>query len=110
MIHEAFTRMVRRHKYTIGQRITDAAFEVVLIGLQVWRAPPAGKTEQMEALTRAVDTLKLHLQLAMDVNAFRSWNEFEAIISLVDEVGRQSGGWLKRATNKGQNASAAKPS
>jgi hypothetical protein len=108
MIEEAFIRMARKHRYGCGLDLRAAAASVVRLCLQAWRER-IDRVRIAQSLCGAVDALKLELQLAKDVNAFRNWDEFEAIVRLVDEVGRQSGGWPKRLTPKGQNAQAAKP-
>ncbi len=108
MIEVAVTGMSRKHKYASGLDLRVAARLVVVAALAVWRDRER-KFASLSMLCTTIDGLKLDLQLAKDVDAFRSWNEFEAIVRLVDEVGRQSGGWLKRLTPKGQNAQAALP-
>jgi hypothetical protein len=107
-IEEAFTRMAHRHKWHTGADIRTASKAVVLAALRAWRDRD-DKLARVRELCAAVDVLKLELQLGKDVNAFRSWAEFEAIIDLVDEVGRQSGGWLNRLQPKGRNARAEQP-
>jgi len=107
-IEQAFTRMARRHKYSTGVDLRSAAKGVVLVALRAWR-DPAGRLDRVRQLCEAVDALKVDLQLGKDVDAFRSFREFEAIVRLVDEVGRQSGGWLKRLLPKGQDARADHP-
>ncbi len=108
MVEEAVVRMHIKHRHLSGTEIRAAAFRVVRSALAVWRAK-GNQLPLMRALGESIDDLKLHLQLAKDVNAFRSWKEFEALVRLVDEVGRQSGGWLKRRIEQGQNARAATP-
>jgi hypothetical protein len=108
MIEEACTRMSRQHRYESGKDLRVSARLVVRTALRVWRKP-GERLSRLEDLCAAIDWLKLDLQLSKDVHAFRSWKEFEAIVRLVDEVGRQSGGWLKRLTEQGQSARAAKP-
>jgi hypothetical protein len=110
MIEVARTRMARVHRHESGRDLRRAAARVVRRALGVWRAKSLkGKVARGKRLAAAIDSLKLELQLCKDVNAFRSWNEFEAVVRLVDEVGRQSGGWLKRLTPKGQSARAVSP-
>ncbi|MEN3158254.1 hypothetical protein ABC502_07715 [Alkalimonas sp. NCh-2] len=52
----------------------------------------------------AVDELKLSLQLASQLKAFKSFKQFEAIIRLADEVGRCAGGWKRSLREKSQNS------
>lgn len=109
MIEEAFTRMARRHKYTTGVDLRAAAKAVVVAVIRAWRAYD-DKPARLRELSEEIDVLKLELKLGKDVDAFKSWKEFEAIVRLVNEVGRQSGGWLNERHSKGQNARARKSS
>jgi hypothetical protein len=101
-IEMAFTRMARRHKYSTGADIRGGAKTVVLAALRAWR-DPEHRLARVEHLCDAIDSLKVDLQLGKDVDAFRSWAEFDAIVRLAVEVGQQSGGWRKRLLPKGQN-------
>lgn len=105
MIEEAFTRMARRHKYPTGTDIRAAAKTVVMTALRAWRDREQ-RLAHASALIEAVDVLVAELQLGKDVDAFSNFNEFEAISRLADEVGKQSGGWVKALRLKGQNAPA----
>jgi hypothetical protein len=101
--------MARKHKYSVGKVLSDQAMEVHGLTVRAWRK----KDQQLQLvreLVDRIDDLKLTLQLGKDVNAFGSFAEFEAIVRLVDEVGKQSGGWLKRLHSKSQNAAASIPS
>jgi hypothetical protein len=106
MIEEAFTRMARKHKYTVGTDLRVAAKAIVVAGIATWRETEDKVARALE-LRAAIDTLELELQLGKDVGAFGSWNEFEAIVRLRKEVGAQSGGWLKQLRSKSQNGQAA---
>lgn len=107
-IETAWTRCARRHKYGIGKDLRDQATTVQRCVLRAWR-DKAHQLERVRELVVAVDDLKLTVQLAKDVVAFASFDEFEAIARLVDDVGRQSGGWLKKLHSASQNAPAAQP-
>jgi hypothetical protein len=61
-------------------------------------------------LALGVDDLKLTLQLAQQVKAFVSFEQFELLARTAAELGRQCGGWLKRQRENGQNDSTSKAS
>ena len=44
----------------------------------------------------AVDDLKLQIQLAKELQVFRNFAEFERLSVLAVQIGKQSGGWLRR--------------
>lgn len=98
-------RMARMDRYTVGNELRDQARECTRLALWSWRKP-AQQRQNVRALVEAVDELKMTLQLAKDVDAFRSFAEFEALSRSVVDLGRQSGGWLKSLHPMGQSAPA----
>lgn len=100
--------MAKKHKYTTGKDLRDAAKAVVVAVQRAWKAREDKLTRVLE-LTDAVDLLMLELQLGQEINAFGRWAEFEAVARLVQEVSQQSGGWLRSLRSKGQSAQASPP-
>ncbi len=72
-IEQAVRHFPRYHKYALG-------------------AEPRRQARQVERLTLAVDDLKVLIQLGKELEAFRRFDEFEAIARLAVAVGRQSAG------------------
>jgi hypothetical protein len=107
-IETAWTRCARRHKYGIGTDLRNQATAVCRSTLRAWRDKER-QLERVRELVVAVDDLRISVQLAKDVCAFASFDEFEAIARLLDDVGRQSGGWLKKLHATSQNAQAGSP-
>lgn len=97
----------RYHKYTIGSELREQAMNVVRLTHRAWR-DRARQTEWTSKLAFAIDDLKLSLQLGKQVQAFRSFRQFEMIAELAVDLGRQCGGWSKHL--KGQNARASETS
>jgi hypothetical protein len=108
VIEEAVTRFPRRHRYTAGADLRQAARDVNRRAHYAWRERQA-QLFRVRELAIAVDNLKLELQLAKDINAFVSFAQFEMIAELVSSLGRQIGGWLKALRNTGQNDRAVQP-
>ncbi|SRR5579871_209872 len=102
VIEEAVSRFPRRHRYTAGADLRQAARDVNRRAHYAWRDRKA-QLQRVRELVLAVDDLKLELQLAKDINAFVSFAQFEAIAELVSSLGRQVGGWLKALRSSGQN-------
>jgi hypothetical protein len=99
----------RYHKYTIGSELREQARNAVRYAHRAWR-DQARRPEWTGKLAFAIDDLKLSLQLGKQVQAFKSFRQFEVIARLAAELGRQCGGWRKQQS-KGQNARpAAEPS
>jgi hypothetical protein len=102
-IEDSVGRFARRHRYSVGADLRNAAREVARCTFLAWRDRNR-QFIRVRELSTAVDNLKLEMMLAKDVSAFRSDAEFEAVARLVSDLGRQVGGWLKALHNKGQNA------
>lgn len=107
-IEEAVTRFPRRHRYTLGSDLRERAMAVARATHMAWR-DQAGRPQRVRDLALAIDDLKLTLQLGKEVNAFVSFGQFEALARLVNELGRQCGGWLKQLRSQGQNAADHTP-
>ena len=104
-VENAVRRFPRFHKYSIGADLRDHAMQIARCIHKAWRDPEHRLARVME-LCSAVDDLKISMQLGKAVKAFGSFAEFEALAKLVNELGQQSGGWLKSLQSKGQNADA----
>lgn len=107
-IEEAVSHFPRRHRYTLGADLRGQAMQVARCAHMAWR-DQSRRVPRVQDLVAAVDDLKLTLQLGQAVAAFRSFREFEAIAKLVNQMGRQCGGWLKQLRSPGQNASGRSP-
>jgi hypothetical protein len=62
--------------------------------------------EWIRQLVRAVDGLKIRLQLGSRVRAFGSFAQFEMLARLAADLGKQTGGWHRQQHPKVQNAGA----
>ena len=109
-IEQAVRGFPRYHKYTLGTELRHQAMEVCRL---ILRAADRRETqlERIQALVEAVDDLKLQVQLAKELQAFKSFNEFQTIAALAVDLGKQSGGWRKRlqqstASTSGSHAPA----
>lgn len=107
-IERAVLGFPRFHKYASGAELREAAREVARAAHRAWRAYE-DKLELIGRLAFAIDNLKLELQVAKGLHAFKSFAQFEAIARLVSALGRQCGGWQKEQHRKGQNSAASKP-
>lgn len=107
-LEEATGRFSHRHKYRLGADLRDQAMHVARLVHRAWRNRDR-QLEHVRDLAVAVDDLKLSMQLADSVQAFRSGNEFESVARLVSELGRQCGGWLKKLQSMGQNVTGNPP-
>ena len=104
-IEQAVIRFGRSHKYGVGADLRREAMRVARCVNRAWHER-SRQLQRVHELAEAIDDLRLTLQLAEGVKAFRSFAEFEALARLVNSIGRQCGGWLKRLHSTGQNEQA----
>jgi hypothetical protein len=94
-IEQAVRAFPRYHKYTLGSELRRQAMTVCRAILRA----ADHREEQLphvQRLVEVVDDLKLQIQLGKELQAFKSFNQFQAIAELAVAVGKQSGGWRKR--------------
>jgi len=106
-IESAVRAMARFHKYHVGSDLRRAAADAVKLCNRAWR-DRTNQAHWVGKLVWAIDELKLTLQMGSGLRAFRSFGEFESLIRMAEDFGRQAGGW-KRQLHQGQNASAITP-
>jgi hypothetical protein len=104
-IEVAVSRFSRSHRYCAGADLRKAARHVVRCTAVAWREQQK-KLQRVYELSRAIDDLKIEVQIADLVRAWGSKGELEANARLVNDLGRQVGGWIKALQSKGQNGSA----
>jgi len=98
----------RRHKYSVGAELRDAARLTARAAYRAWHNQ-ANRLECIRRLIYAVDDLKLELQIAKRVQAFKSFAQFESLARLISNLGQQCGGWQKEQQRKSQNQRAVAP-
>jgi hypothetical protein len=96
LIEEAVRTFPKYHKYALGADLRRQAITVCRLILRAYSARD-NRLYHIELLVVAVDDLKLLVQLAKEVKAFKSFSQFQLIAELSVSVGRQSGAWLKRS-------------
>lgn len=95
LIEEAVRCFSRYHKYTLGSELRQQVMEVCCLIVRAYNDRD-GRPALVTELVTAVDRLKVQVQLAKELRAFRHFQEFQAIAELAVAVGRQSGGWQRR--------------
>jgi hypothetical protein len=105
-IEQAVRAFPRYHKYALGSDLREQARTVVRLCHRAWRDRPRQR-HWTEQLVWAIDEVKLSLQLGSQLRAFRSFAQFEQLIRLAEDLGRQAGGWKRQQQHpQGQNAAA----
>jgi hypothetical protein len=105
-IETAVAGFARSHRYAVGADLRSDVRAVHRCAHRAWREP-WNQLQRVAQLSEAMDELKLTLQIAKELHAFRSFGEFESIARNASDLGRQCGGWLKRLRQKSQNDRAS---
>jgi len=107
-IEQAVERFpARRHRYGIGARLNDLAFEVYSLANRAWR-DRSQQRDLVELLRWKVDDLKLCLTMGKRLEAFSGKREFFALALQAEQLGAQAGGWFKSLSSpSAQNAQAS---
>lgn len=102
LIERAVAGFPRSHKYAVGADLRADARTVNRAAHRAWREP-WNQLVRVGELSEAMDEIKLTLQLAKELQAFRSFRAFEEIARCASDLGRQCGGWLKALRQRSQN-------
>jgi hypothetical protein len=102
-IENAVRSFSRHNKYAIGANLRTAVMLVVQVCNRAWR-DRSRQIHWVNELVWVIDELKVVIQLAKQLHAFKSFNQFELIIRAADDLGRCAGGWKRALHDKGQNS------
>lgn len=109
-IEEAVRLFPQFHKYAVGSDLRGDARKVTRLAHRAWRDQPR-QGEWIGRLVFAIDDLKLSVQIAKRVQAFKNFAQFEALMRLVSNLGQQCGAWrrwnLKSQNSQGEPAGRA---
>jgi len=94
-IEQVVRHFPRYYKYTLGTELRQQAMFICRQIHRAWNYKRQASA-YLSKLVLAIDDLKLQLQLAKELQVFRNFAEFERLSSQVINIGRQSGGWLKK--------------
>jgi len=105
-VEQAVRRFPRYHKYTLGSELRRQAMQICRL---VARAAQCAETAQRERLVESlvwqVEDAKMSVQLAKELQAFCSFAQLQRLSEQAVVLGKQSGGWWKRARSAAQGAS-----
>jgi hypothetical protein len=92
----------QRHKWQLGADLRTQATTIIRLANRAWD-DSSGRAEWIGKLKWAISDVKISLQLGQRLKVFKSFGQFEALIRLAEDLGRQTGGW-QRKHPQGQNA------
>lgn len=96
-LEETVKNFSRYHKYTIGTRLRDACWDVVMGIVKANNTPVAQRRELLVKLRDKAEEIVIALTVAKELKAFASFNSFQHAAKLALDMSRQSEGWLKSA-------------
>jgi hypothetical protein len=97
-------RLPRDHRFALGDRLVQGLYDL-LEGLVAARYATA-KLERLEPLNARLDLLRLQIRLLHNFQLIDE-RRYEHVARLVEEVGRQLGGWISQQRRQGQTAAPA---
>jgi len=90
-VEQAVRHFPKYHKYTLGTEMRQQAMKICQLVSRAWRNK-ADAPQALPRLVQAVDDLKIQLQLGKELHVFQNFAEFERLVELTVQVGKQSGG------------------
>lgn len=95
LIEQAVRHFPRYHKYTLGSELRRQAMLICRLLARAYNDKER-RLRHVMSLHDAIEDLKIQIQLAKELAAFRHFQEFDTIARLAVAVGKQSGGWRQR--------------
>ncbi|MBE9231689.1 MULTISPECIES: diversity-generating retroelement protein Avd [Aphanizomenonaceae] len=90
-------RLPKIHKFTLGDRIINQLYDLLEGLIQAKYAK--NKLTQLESLNTKLDILRYQTRMMLDFNKM-SVERYEYAIKLIDEIGTELGGWIKKQRNR----------
>ena len=96
----------RYHKYTLGSDLRRQAMDVNrLVARAAQQGDAVRRVALLERLVWQVEDLKMSVQLGKELQAFASFAQFQRLAEQAVALGKQSGGWCKKARSAAAQAS-----
>jgi hypothetical protein len=86
-------RLPKIHKFTLGDRIINQLYDLLEGLIQAKYAK--NKLPQLESLNTKLDILRYQTRMMLDFDKM-SVERWEHAIKLIDEIGTELGGWIKK--------------
>jgi hypothetical protein len=97
-------RLPRDHRFALGDRLVQCLYDL-LEGLVIARYATA-KLVRLEPLNARLDLLRLQIRLLYNFQLIDD-RRYEHVARLVEEIGRQLGGWIIQQRRHGQTVAPA---
>ncbi|MDF1576900.1 MAG: four helix bundle protein [Desulfobulbales bacterium] len=94
-LEQAVRGFARYHKYTIGSDLRSTALRLCQT-IHRAHSRKESRVKLVQQTAELVDDLKMQIQLARELKAFKNFAEFQRAAELAVGLGKQSGGWLRQ--------------
>lgn len=94
-IENAVKGFSRYHKYSIGERLRKASWDVVTLIVKANNTPVKQRRESLADLRDRIEEVNITLNVAKELKAFANHNSYRQASRMAIDIGRQSEGWLK---------------
>ncbi|MDX8389072.1 MAG: four helix bundle protein [Mariprofundaceae bacterium] len=109
LIEQEVRRFPRYHKYTLGSDLRRQAMNIYPRVLSLPRAAftlcrliaravhdKEARVQHLKRLIFMIDDMKVLIQLGKELKAFQNFTVFQSAAEIAVNLGRQSGGWMRR--------------
>jgi len=92
-------RLPKFHKFTLGDRIINQLYDLLEGLIQAKYAKD--KLHKLESLNTQLDILRYQTRMLLDFHKI-SVERYEYAIKLIDDIGTELGGWIKKQRSREQ--------
>lgn len=94
VLHSYHSRIPKSQRYTLWQKCEDNALLLLEIILQTGYSKPEERLNLLYIISSKVDLMKVLIRLAKETRTLDT-KQYLAIQTLLQEIGKMVGGWLK---------------
>lgn len=89
------SKFPKQYKFNLGERMQNFASDLMEILVEAYYSPKDRKKELLAKANIKIETLRRYIRLAYEMGLYSS-STFGRLAGALDEVGRMTGGWLKK--------------
>ena len=96
-IENAVKGFSRYHKYSIGERLRKASWDVVTLIVKANNTPVKQRRDSLMVLRDRIEEVNIALNVAKELRSLANHNSYRQASRMAIDISRQSEGWLKSA-------------
>jgi len=98
-VEQVVRKFSRYHKYTLGTEMRRKAMHICQQIIRIYHAG-SRPVPMLQRLLTLIEDCKLQIQLAKELKAFQNFAHFQQLAELAVLLGKQGGGWLRKARSE----------